>query len=218
MLAKGKTTTGRLWAYVRDGQPFAGPAPPAASFHYSPDRKGEHPQQHLAAYARVLQAGAYAGFGELHHPGRQPGPVTEAGCWAHGRRKLFDLARLARAPLAAEAVRRIDALFDAERAINGLPAPQRLAVRQDKVAPLVTELERWMRTTRARMSRHADVAQAMDYMLKRWDTFSRFLHDGRICLTNNSAERALRVVALGRKALLFAGSDREGERAAASTP
>ncbi len=139
VLARGKTTTGRLWAYVRDDRPFAGPAPPAAVFHYSPDRRGEHPRRHLASYAGILQADAYAGFGELYHLGRKPGPVTEAGCWAHGRRKLFDLAQIARAPLAAEAVRRIDAIFDAERAINGLPTEQRMAVRQAQVAPLVTE-------------------------------------------------------------------------------
>ena len=215
VLARGKTSTGRLWTYVRDDRPFAGPAPPAALFHYSPDRRGEHPQRHLAGYAGILQADAYAGFGELYHPGRKPGPVTEAGCWAHGRRKLFDLAQLAKAPLAAEAVRRIDAIFDVERAINGLPSEQRLAVRQDQVAPLVAELEGWMRGARARMSRHADVGRAMDYMLKRWDTFSRFLQDGRVCLSNNAAERALRGVALGRRAWLFCGSDRGGERAAA---
>jgi transposase len=138
-----------------------------------------------------------------------------AGCWAHGRRKLFDLAQLARAPLAAEAVRRIDAIFDVERSINGLPAEQRLAVRQTHVAPLVADLETWMRAARARMSRHAEVAKAVDYMLKRWDTFVRFLHDGRMCLTNNAAERALRGVALDRKSWLFCGSDRGGERAAA---
>ena len=133
----------------------------------------------------------------------------------HGRRKLFDLAQLARAPLAAEAVRRIDAIFDAERTLNGLPADQRLAVRQKHVAPLVADLETWMRAARGKMSRHADVAKAMDYTLKRWDTFSRFTTNGRICLSNNAAERALRGVALGRKAWLFAGSDRGGERAAA---
>ena len=215
VLAKGKTATGRLWAYVRDDQPFGGPAPPAAVFHYSPDRRGEHPNKHLAGYAGILQADAYAGFNDLYHPARRPGPVTEAGCWAHGRRKLFDLAQVARAPLAAEAVRRIDAIFDAEHGINGLPAEQRLAVRQKHVAPLVTDLEAWMRTARGKMSRHAEVAKALDYMLKRWDTFSRFLGDGRICLTNNAAERALRGVALGRKAWLFAGSDRGGDRAAA---
>jgi hypothetical protein len=122
---------------------------------------------------------------------------------------------VARAPLAAEAVRRIDMIFAAERAINGLPAEQRLAVRQQDIAPLVIELERWMRQTRAKLSRHNDLARAMDYMLKRWEAFSRFLADGRICLTNNAAERALRGIALGRKAWLFAGSDRGGERAAA---
>ena len=229
VLARGKTSTGRLWVYLRDDRPFAGPAPPAALFHDSPDRRGEHPQRQLASYAGFLQADAYAGFGELYHPGRKPGPVTEAACpvsfaditpWdrcamAHGRRKLFDLAQLAHAPLAAEAVRRIDAIFDTERAINGLPAEQRLAVRQAHVAPLVTELETWMRAVRTRMSRHAGVGKAMDSMLKRWDTFSWFLHDGRICLTNNAAERALRGVALGRKAWLFCGADRGGERAAA---
>ena len=151
----------------------------------------------------------------MYAPGRKPGPITEAACWAHGRRKLFKLAEVARAPLAAEAVRRIDMIFAAERAINGLPAEQRLAVRQQDIAPLVIELERWMRQTRAKLSRHNDLARAMDYMLKRWEAFSRFLADGRICLTNNAAERALRGIALGRKAWLFAGSDRGGERAAA---
>jgi transposase len=215
VLAKGKTITGRLWTYVRDDRPFAGPAPPATLFHYSRDRTAEHPRRHLAGYAGILQADAYAGFNDLYAPGREPGPITEAGCWAHGRRKLFELAEVARAPLAAEAVRRIDAIFDAERTTNGLPAEQRLAVRRQHIAPLVTELETWMRAVRGKLSRHSDVAKAMDYMLRRWDTFSRFLTDGRICLTNNAAERALRGIALGRKSWLFAGSDRGGERAAA---
>lgn len=215
VLAKGKTATGRLWAYVRDDRPFAGPDPPAAVFYYSRDRRGEHPGRHLAGYGGILQADAYAGFGDLYHPERKPGPITEVGCWSHGRRKFFDLAQLAKAPLAAEAVRRIDAVFDAERAINGLPPEQRLAVRRQHVAPLVTDLEAWMRQARAKLSRHADVAKAMDYMLRRWEVFRRFLDDGRTCLTNNAAERALRGAALGRKAWLFAGSDRGGERAAA---
>ena len=134
---------------------------------------------------------------------------------AHGRRKLFDLAKVARAPLAAEAVRRIEATFDVERSPNGLPAERRLVLRRTHVAPLVAELETWMRAACAKMSRQAEVAKAMGYMLKRWDPFSRFLGDGRICLTNNAAERALRGVALGRKARLFCGSDRGGDRAAA---
>ena len=215
VLAKGKTATGRLWAYVRDDQPFAGSAPPAAVFFYSPDRRAEHPNQHLVGYGGILQADAYAGFGALYHPARKPGPITEAGCWAHGRRKLFELAEVARAPLAAEAVRRIDAIFDVERTINGLPPEQRLAVRQQHVASLVTDLDAWMRANRGKLSRHNDVAKAMDYMLRRWDTFARFIHDGRICLSNNAAERALRGVALGRKSWLFCGSDRGGQRAAA---
>ena len=215
LLARDKTVIARLWTYVRDDRPFGGPAPPAAMFRYSRDRTGEHPQRHLASYAGILQADAYAGFNELYTPGRKPGPITEAACWAHGRRKLFKLAEVARAPLAAEAVRRIDLIFAAERAINGLPAKQRLAVRRQDIAPLVNELESWMRETRARLSRHNDLAKAMDYMLKRWGAFTRFLDNGRICLTNNAAERALRGIALGRKAWLFAGSDRGGERAAA---
>jgi transposase len=214
VLARGKTITGRLWTYVRDDRPFGGEASPAAIFHYSADRGGAHPRQHLAGYAGILQADAYAGFNELYAPRRLPGPITEAGCWAHSRRKFFSLAEIAKAPLALEAVRRIDAIFDVEREINGLPAEQRLAVRKDQVAPLVSDLETWMRRERARLSRHAEVAKAMDYMLKRWGSFTRFLTDGRICLTNNAAERALRGVALGRKSWLFAGSDRGGERAA----
>jgi transposase len=215
VLAKVKTITGRIWTYVRDDQPFGGPAPPAAIFFYSRDRSGEHPCRHLAGYAGILQADAYAGFNDLYHPARKPGPITEAACWAHGRRKLFVLADVAKAPLAIEAVRRVDAIFDVERDINGLPATQRHTMRQLRVAPIVTSLETWMRGERGRLSRHADVAKAMDYMLKRWDAFTRLLDDGRICLTNNAAERTLRGIALGRKSWLFAGSDRGGERAAA---
>ena len=215
VLARGKTITGRVWTYVRDDRPFGGPAPPAAMFRYSRDRTAEHPNRHLAGYAGILQADAYAGYNALYEAGRMPGPITEAACWAHGRRKLFELAELARAPLAIEAVRRIDAIFDAERAINGLPPDKRLAVRQQHIAPLVVELKTWMRESRARLSRHSPVAKAMDYMLTRWETFTRFLSDGRICLTNNAAERALRGIALGRKSWLFAGSDRGGDRAAA---
>lgn len=215
VLAKGKTTTGRLWTYVRDDRPFGGTGPPAAIFHYSPDRGGRHPVQHLAGYGGILQADAYAGFGDLYRPGRRPGPITEALCWAHGRRKFFDIAAVSNAPLAARAVRRIDEIFAIEREINGKPAAIRHAVRKERIRRLVDDLEAWMHAERQRLSRHAEVARAMDYMLKRWPSFTRFLDDGRICLTNNAAERALRGVALGRKAWLFAGSDRGGERAAA---
>jgi hypothetical protein len=224
VLAKGKTDTGRLWVYVRDDRPFAGGAPPAALFRYSRDRRGEHPAAHLAGWGGILQADAYAGFGELYAAGRRPGPGTQALCWAHARRKFFELADIAASvrsqgagvisPIALEAVTRIDAVFDVERTINGTAAEASLATRRADVAPLIDDLESWMREERARLSRHAPVAKAMDYMLKRWGAFARFLDDGRICLTNNAAERALRGGALGRKAWLFAGSDRGGGRAA----
>jgi transposase len=228
VLAKGKTDIGRCWTYVRDDRPFAGPAPPAAVFYYSRDRRGEHPRQHLAGWSGILQADAYGGYDALYEAERRRGPILQATCWAHGRRKFFELADIAEAarrkargkitvvsPIALEAVRRIDALFDIERTINGRSAEERLARRTESSAPFVAELENWMREQRAKLSRGNDVAKAMDYMLTRWDAFTRFLGDGRICLTNNAAERALRGIALGRKAWLFAGSDRGGERAAA---
>ena len=223
VLAKGKTVTGRLWTYVRDDRPFGGRDPPAAVFFYSRDRAGDHPGRHLAGYAGILQADAYAGFNRLYAADRLPGPIAEAACWAHARRKFFVLADVAAkargklpvlAPLALEAVKKIDAIFDIEREINGLAAEERLIVRSSRIVPLVADLEKWMRAERARLSRHAEVAKAMDYMLKRWASFARFLDDGRICLTNNAAERELRGIALGRKAWLFCGSDRGGERAA----
>jgi transposase len=222
VLAKGKTNTGRLWVYVRDDRPFSQgqTGPPAALFHYSPDRRGAHPERHLAGYAGILQADAYAGFGGLYAPTRAGGGVTEALCWAHARRRFYELAELARtsrappAPLAVEAVRQLDAIFAHERTINGHPSELRRAYRGEHVAPLVSALASWMRAERPKLSRHAEVAKAFDYLLKRWPAFRRFLDDGRICLTNNAAERALRAVALGRKAWLFAGSDRGGERAA----
>jgi hypothetical protein len=228
VIAKGKTDTARIWVYVRDDKPFGGPAAPAAVFYYSRDRTGAHPQAHLANYAGIFQADAYSGYGKLYEPGRSPGDILEAACWVHARRPFFvmaDLAENARrkaqgkttaviSPLALEAVRRIDALFEIERAISGQSADQRKAVRQDISAPLVADLEAWMREQRAKLSRSNDVAKAMDYMLKRWTAFTRFLDDGRICLSNNAAERAVRGIALGRKSWLFCGSDRGGERAA----
>ena len=224
ILAKGKTVTGRTWVYVRDDRPFGGQAPPAL-FFASRDRTAEHPERHLTGYGGILQADAYAGYGRLYDADRSPGPVTEALCWAYSRRKFFELADIAASvrrgknatpisPLALEAVKRIDALFDVEREVNGRPAEERLAFRQKRSLPLLTDLEDWMRTERARLSRHAPVAKAMDYMLKRWEGFARFTTDGQICLSNNAAERALRGLALGRKSWLFAGSDRGADRCA----
>ncbi len=206
VLAKGKTDTGRLWAYVRDDAPFGGPAPPAALFHYSRDRRGTHPRAHLASWAGILQADAYGGYGELYRDGREPGPVLEAGCFAHARRKFFELADVEGAarkksrgertgqiyPIALEAVQRLDAIFAVEREINGLSADERLTARKERSAPQVAELEAWLNAQFARISRNHDLAKAINYMLRRWPAFTRFLDDGRVCITNNAAERALR--------------------------
>ena len=183
VLAKGKTDTARAWAYVRDDAPFAGQDPPAALFRYSRNRSGVHPVEHLRGFMGLLQADAYAGFNPLYAPGRVPGPVTASFCWSHGRRKFYERADIAAnkrrtkgaapiSPLALEAVKRIDVLFDIEREINGESAERRLAVRRERSAPLVAEFETWMHTERTRLSRHAPVAKAMDYMLRRWDGFT----------------------------------------------
>jgi transposase len=228
VLARGKTDIARAWVYVRDDRPFGGTAPPAAVFYYSRDRRGEHPQTHLATYTGILQADAYSGYGKLYTQNRQPGPILEAGCWSHARRKFFVLADVAAAirrkakgkndvvmsPICLEAIQRIDGVFAIERDINGCSTEQRLAVRKDRSAPLVADLHAWMSDERRKLSGANDVARAMDYMLRRWSVFDRFLDDGRICISNNAAERALRGIALGRKSWLFAGSDRGGQRAA----
>jgi len=228
VLSHGKTDIARLWVYVRDDRPFGGPAPPGAVFHYSRDRGGQHPQSHLADYAGILQADAYGGYGKLYEPNRPPGPILEAACWAHARRKFFVLADIAGSarrvaqgkprsvlsPICLEAVQRIDALFDIERDINGHGIEARQATRQALSAPLVADLHRWLGEQRTRLARGHDITKAIDYLLKRWTAFTRFLDDGRICISNNAAERALRGIALGRKSWLFCGSDRGGQRAA----
>ncbi len=215
VLAKGKCRTGRLWAVVRDDRPFAGHAAPAVVYFYSPDRSGMHPQAFLAAYAGLMQADAYSGFGRLYDGGREPGPIVEAACWAHGRRKLFEIADHTKAPIALEAVKRIDGVFAIEREINGRAPDERLVQRRERVRPLVGDLETFLSGARAKLSAKSELAKAIDYMLKRWPAFTRFLDDGRICLTNNAAERALRGIALGRHNWTFAGSDEGGRRAAA---
>jgi transposase len=184
-------------------------------FFYSRDRGGEHPAQHLAGYAGLMQADAYAGFNRLYEANRKGGPIVEAACWAHGRRKFFELARLNKAPIAAEAVNRIDVLFATEREINGLAPERRVDVRQERSRPRLGELHTFLCEQRGKVSRHNDTGKAIDYLLKRWDAFTRFLGDGRLCMTNNAAERELRAVAVGRKNWTFAGSDEGGRRAAA---
>ena len=225
ILAKGQCTTGRIWVYVRDDQPFAGPAPPAAVFYASSDRRGEHPQRHLADFSGILQADCYNGFNPLFDRTKRQMPATPAFCFAHARRKFFELADVARnarrgkgakpiSPVALEAVKRIDALFAIERDINGLSAAERLAVRQETSNPLLNDMEGWLRAERHGLSRSSPVAGPIDYILSRWTDFARYADDGRICMTNNAAERALRGVACGRKSWLFAGSDRGADRAA----
>ncbi len=214
VLAKNKCRTGRLWAHVRDDRPFAGKAAPAVVLYYSPNREGEHPQRQLAKYTGIIQVDAYSGYNALYAAGRKPGPIVEAACWAHGRRKLYELARLARMPIAIEAVRRIDELFAIERDINGLSPDQRVRVRRERSKPLTEDLERWLRAERRKLSSKNPLAKAMDYSLKRWSAFTRFLDDGRICMTNNAAERAVRGIAVGRRNWTFCGSDTGGERAA----
>ncbi len=226
ILAKGKAAKGRIWTYIRDDRPFGGRSPPAALYYATANRRGEHPVGHLQGYGGILQADAYSGYNGLFDPVRTPNPVTSALCWAHARRQFFELADIAAnarrgrtakaiSPVALEALKRIDRLFDIERAINGFDGAERLRIRREQSAPIVAELETWLRDERSRLSRSASVAKPIDYLLRRWDGFTRFLDDGRVCLTNNAAERALRGFALGRKSWLFAGSMRGAERAAA---
>ena len=229
LLARGGAKTARLWTYVRDDRPWDGGAPPAALFHFSTDRRKEHPTRHLAEWHGVLQSDVYGGYNDLYLADRSPGPVRSALCWSHARRKFFELAdikAIARkgkkvakeiSPIALDAVTRIDAIFAAERDITGLSDAARHEARQQWVAPMVNDLHDWMLAERARMSKHNPVAKAINYMLEgtgRWEAFTAFLDDGRLCLTNNAAERALRGIALGRKSWLFAGSERGGDRAA----
>jgi transposase len=215
VLDVGKTRTGRLWAYVRDDRPFAGRAPPAAIYFYSPDRTAVHPEKHLARWQGLMQADAYSGFNRLYEPARQPGPIVEVACWAHARRYFFDLARLNKAPIGIEAVARIDALFAIEREINGAVPAERQRVRQERSKPLVDELGRWLREQYGRVSPSSKIGKAIAYSLNHWNALVRFLDDGRLCMSNNAAERAMRPVATGRRNWTFAGSDEGGHRAAA---
>jgi transposase len=207
----GRTKTGRLWVYVRDERPFAGARPPAALFFYSPDRKGEHPRRHLESFAGVIHADGYAGFNGLFETGR----ITEAGCWAHARRKFFDIHAANGSPIAREALDRMAALYAIEEPIKGLPPDERRLRRQADSVPLARSFEAWAHETIPKLSGKSELAAAFRYTLGRWSALCRGFDDGRLALDNNAAERAIRGVAIGRKNYLFAGSDRGGERAAA---
>ena len=207
----GKTKTGRLWTYVRDDRPAGSPSPPAVWFAYSPDRRGEHPRQHLGEFTGILQADAYAGFHHLYEGGK----IVEAACWAHARRKFYDIHVAHGSATAAEAVQRIGKLYDIERELRGQQVDLRQQGRQLRATPLMQELRAWLEKTLTTLSRKSDTAEAIRYALSRWKALSRYLEDGSVEIDNSAAERALRVVALGRKNYLFAGSDAGGARAAA---
>lgn len=207
----GRTKTGRLWTYVRDDRPAADTTPPAVWFAYTPDRKGEHPRQHLTDFTGTLQADGYAGFHHLYDTGR----IREAACWAHVRRKFFDIESAHRSAIAAEAIRRIAELYAIESEVRGKPPDLRREIRQSRARPLLDDLQSWFEKILSTLSKKSETAIAIRYALSRWRALSRYLDDGAIEIDNNSAERALRAVCLGRKNFLFAGSDDGGERAAA---
>jgi transposase len=207
----GKTKTGRLWTYVRDDRPAGDTTPAAVWFAYTPDRKGEHPKAHLSNFSGTLQADGYAGFDQIYETGR----IQEAACWAHVRRKFYDLHIAHKSVVAAEAIKRIGALYAIEKEIRGHPAQARREIRNARARPLLASLKQWLEETSGKLSRKSDTALAVRYALGRWEALLRYVDNGWLEIDNNAAERALRAVALGRKNYLFAGSDRGGESAAA---
>jgi transposase len=206
----GKTKIARIWTYVRDERNWGSKVPPAVLFRYTPDRKGIHPHAHLAAFTGALHADGYAGFDRLFETGR----IHELACWAHARRKFFDLYEATQSPIAKEALDRIGALYGIESEIRGKPPDERRAVRQARAGPLLHDLRAWLLSTTHQLSKKSDAAGAIRYTLSRWEALCRYRDDGGAELDNNAAERALRCIALGRKNHLFAGADTGGERAA----
>ena len=207
----GRTRTARLWVYVRDDRPFAGPDPAAVFYRYTPDRKGEHPRAHLSEFRGILQADGYAGFAKLYDGNR----IVEAACLAHARRKFWDVHVTTKSPLAREALDRIATLYRIEDTIRGKPPEHRLAVRAARSALLMADLRAWLDATLSRISGRSDLAAAIRYALSRWNALTLILRDGRACIDNSAAERAMRPIAIGRRNWTFAGSNAGGERAAA---
>src|ERR1700728_164917 len=210
----GRTATGRLWVYVRDDRLFAGPATPAAAYFYSPDRRAEHPAAHMAGFTGFLQADGYAGFEGLYNPARtKPGPIIEVACWAHCRRKFFDVWEAAKSPVAKEALDRIGAIYAIEDKARFAPAAERVEHRRE-TAPLLDKFFDWAKRTVGKLSGKLELAKAFRYTIDRREALTRFVTDGRLEADNNVAENAMRCIALGRKNYLFCGSDSGGERAA----
>lgn len=212
---RGKTKTGRLWVYLRDERPHAGPAPPAVLYRYTPDRKGERCREHLAAFVGHLHADGYAGFGELYEDAAgNPAAVTEVACWAHVRRKLFDVHKATGSAIAREALDKIGALFAIERGIAGQSPQERRRVRQAQSRGRLDTLAAWFDAQLKLVPGKSDLAGAIRYARSRWSALTRYCDDGRLEISNNAAENAVRPVAVGRKNWLFAGSDSGGDRAA----
>jgi transposase len=207
----GKTKIGRLWTYVRDDRLSGDTTAPAVWFAYSPDRKGENPGQHLKHYKGALQADAFAGFQQLY----EGGTIHEVACWAHARRKFHEIHIAHASPTTAEAIERIAALYAIEAEIRGSTPEIRRSIRKARAKPLLDSMRTWMENTLAKLSRKSDTAAAIRYASSRWQALTRYVDDGKLEIDNNVAERALRVVALGRKNYLFCGSNAGGERAAA---
>jgi transposase len=207
---RGKTRTARLWTYVRDDRPAGNQAPPAVWYQYSPDRKGERPRAHLEGYCGILQADAYSGYSALYRDGQ----IIEAACWAHARRKYYDLFELDRSPIAEEALLRIRALYAIERDIRGQMPAVRQSVRLTRAMPLLISLKVWLERTLLQVSVKSGIAKAIKYSLTHWQALTRYCEDGRIEVDNNTAERSIRPLVLGRRNYLFAGSDGGGESAA----
>jgi len=214
----GKTRTGRIWTYVLDERPWQGSRAPAAYYRFSPDRKGERPQGHLAGFRGVIQADAFSGYESLARSeassGQGPPRILHAACWAHARRKFFDVFESTKSPIAEEALRRIGELYAIEAEINGQAAALRLEARQDHATPILTNLRAWLEEQRRRLSSKTALAKAIQYTLTRWEALARYANDGRLAIDNNSAERSLRGIAVTRKNFLFLGSEAGGDRAA----
>jgi transposase len=218
----GKTRTGRLWTYVVDERPWQGVRLPAAYYRFSPDRRGERPRDHLARFRGVIQADAFSGYEALARSaasargpiGRGPPRLIHAACWAHARRKFYDVFEATKSPLAGEALKRIGELYAIEAKIAGQPAEARLGARQNCAVPILDALHDWLTAQRRRLSSKNALARAMQYALGRWGALMRYAGDGRLAIDNNAAERALRTIAITRKNFLFLGSEAGGERAA----
>lgn len=217
----GKTRTGRLWTYVVDERPWQGGWAPAAYYRFSPDRRGGRPRDHLARFRGVIQADAFSGYHALTQPasvsdrvGRGPPPLIHAACWAHARRKFYDVFESTKLPIAEEALKRIGELYKIEAGITGQPVETRLATRQSRAVAILDALRDWLTAQRRRLSAKNALAKAIQYALSRWEALTRYAGDGRLAIDNNVAERALRGIAITRKNFLFLGSDTGGERAA----